>query len=242
MHTAAAGAARLDHVSTHLHALRDTDQFVFRYGPAIRGYLAALLRDADAVEEVSQQLMAKLLAGGGPDRWPRRGRYRYFLKVVVRNAAVTFARARRGRQMPDGWFDRHADADAESDREWLSRWQRCVLDKAWAELDRRERASHGVWCATVLRLVGDHPDAGAKELARLFSARVGRPVTPEAFRQQVCRARRLLAAALVAEVTATIADPTPEAVQRELIDLRLWPLVGKYVEGPVEGEPRPPHA
>lgn len=229
--TASPVACRLDRISTHLSILRDTDQFVFRYGPAIRAYLHAILRDPDAADEVSQDVVAKLLTAGGPERWPRRGRYRFYLKVTVRNAAISHLRRKCTRQMPDEWFDGRA-ASGNADAEWVSKWQKCLLERAWRELERGERTSPGMGCATVLRLAIDHPDADSTTLASLLAAKLGRPVTPEAFRQQLCRARRQMALALIAEVRATIASPTPEAMREELMELNLWPMVRKYIAEP----------
>ena len=57
-----------------------------------------------------------------------------------------------------------------------------------------------------------------------------RPVTPGAFRQALQRARREFARRLVAEVRASLAEPTTQAVEEELADLELLEYCRPYLE------------
>src|SRR5262245_54153463 len=114
---------RLDQISTHMATLQDAERFVVRYGKAIRSYLTAILRDAGDAEEVLQEIIVGLLDRGGADTWPGAGRFRDYLKVIARNAAITFLR-KKGRQ-PSAELvpEVHADpssTDDMADREMLA--------------------------------------------------------------------------------------------------------------------------
>src|SRR5581483_2090426 len=51
----------LDEISTRWPLIHDPAQFVLRYGPAIEGYLAALVRDPDLVDEIRQDFLVRVL-------------------------------------------------------------------------------------------------------------------------------------------------------------------------------------
>jgi hypothetical protein len=110
-------------------------------------------------------------------------------------------------------------------------WQRCVLDKVWRELDSHERKNPGNLCHTCLRVYTEFADADSPEQARIASGRAGRTLTPEAFRKQVSRARRLMAECILLEVARSVVPPTADAVEEELIDLGLWGHVRDYLPG-----------
>ena len=67
------------------------------------------------------------------------------------------------------------------------------------------------------------------EQARIASERANRPLTPEAFRKQVSRARRLMAECILLEVARGVIPPTPTAVEAELHELGLWERVHEYL-------------
>jgi RNA polymerase sigma-70 factor (ECF subfamily) len=73
----------------------------------------------------------------------------------------------------------------------------------------------------VLRLKIDHPKASAAELAEQLAARLGKPVTVHGLRQALHRARERFADLLLAEVAHSLERPSPEELERELIELRL---------------------
>jgi RNA polymerase sigma factor (sigma-70 family) len=227
---------RLDQISTHLVTLQDAERFVVRYGNAIRGYLTAILRDAGDADEVLQEMIVTLLSRGGVDAvWPTRGghgRFRDYLKAIARNAALTFLRKKGRRGTSELAPDIHADpnsTDEAADREMTAEWQRCVLDKVWRELDSHQRKSPGNLCHTCLKVFTEFPDAESPEQARIASERAGRALTPEAFRKQVSRARRLMAECILLEVARSVVPPTANAVEDELKELGLWGYVRDYL-------------
>ena len=227
---------RLDQISTHMATLQDSERFVVRYGNAVRRYLTAILRDRNDADEVLQEIIVGLLNRGGVVAvWPTpggAGRFRDYLKAVSRNAAITFLRKKGRRVAAELTPDAHADpstTDEAADREMTAEWQRCVLDKVWRELDVHERKNPGNLCHTCLRVYTEFADADSPEQARIASERAGRVLTPEAFRKQVSRARRLMAECILLEVARSVVPPTADAVEEELNDLGLWGHVRDYL-------------
>lgn len=223
---------RLDRISTHLATLQDAERFVMRYGRAIRGYVGAILRDPDEAEEVVQELVLGLLRRGGPATWPGAGRFRDYLKTSARNAAVSYLRKKGRRRESELAAESHPDPDsteAAANRAMVAAWQACVLDKVFRELDAHERKSPGNLCYTALKAYTDHPDADSSRLAAIVAGRTGRPLSPEAFRKQVSRAKRLAAEFILLEVAAGIVPATAEAVEAELRELGLWAHVRDYL-------------
>jgi RNA polymerase sigma factor (sigma-70 family) len=223
---------RLDRISTHMTTLQDAERFVLRYGKAIRGYVTAILRDPAEADEVMQELILGLLRRGGPATWPGAGRFRDYLKTSARNAAITFLRKKGRQRASELTPDAHADpdsTDAAADRAMISEWQSCVIDKVKRELDAHERKSPGNLCYTVLKVVEEFPDEDSPRQAAIVAERTRKPITPEAFRKQVSRARRLMAEFILLEVAASMASPTAESVEGELHELGLWGYVRDYL-------------
>ncbi len=219
-----------DQISTRWAQLQDPRQFIVRYGPAIRKYLLALLKDADDVQELSQDIVLRMMQGGFAKATPDRGRFRDYLKVAVRNAAFSFLRRKRPVLVEESMLMDVPDAaSASADEEWLAGWQRCALAKAWRTLERKQRTSPGNLFFTVLQLSMEH---GAEEdstaLAERASEQSGRPINAAAFRKQLSRARDLFATVLVNEAAETLEEPTRDQVQEELIEVGLWPFVRDY--------------
>src|SRR5262245_46246738 len=87
----------LEHISTCWPLISDPGLFVLRYAQAIQRYLGAMLRDPHAVEEVTQELLTRLLERQIAPEQVQRGRFRDYLKAVVRNAALTYLRREQAR-------------------------------------------------------------------------------------------------------------------------------------------------
>ncbi len=223
--------AGIDQISTRWPLIRDPIAFVFRYAPAIRGYLGVFLKDPHDVEDVCQTFMLRVVERGVVEEAVLRGRFRDYLIAAVRNAALAHLR-RRVTGRPGALLAEVAAVDSfvfPDDEEWLSRWRRVVLTGVWEALENHERDHPGNFGHTALRAMVDHPDEDSTELAARVSRTCGRTVRPEAFRKQVSRARRLFAELLVAETSRTLDDPTPLKVEEELIDLGVMKYVRPYL-------------
>jgi hypothetical protein len=225
-------APGLEEISTRWPLIRDPVQFVLRYAPAIRKYLEALLRNVHDAEEVSQDFLLKGILRGFVRTTELRGRFRDYLKIAVRNTALTHLQRRRPTS-PGGsdlaWMADPHDASSQAEQEWLAEWRRCVLDRVLQALDHHQQRTPGNLFYTVVRLSLDHPDEDSTALAARAGTLAGRPLRADAFRKQLSRARRLFAELLVAEVRQTLEQPTPERLAEEMAELGLLPFVGAFL-------------
>jgi hypothetical protein len=161
-----------------------------------------------------------------------RGRFRDYLKVAVRNAALNYlARKPQARERIADLADvpaRHESASVE-EQEWVAHWRRCLLERAWRALQSHEEGTPQNLCYTVLRLKADAPRAHSTALAARASAQVGYPVGADAFRKQLSRARRLFARFLVQEVSQTLDYNDPRRLEEELAELGLIGFVRGFL-------------
>lgn len=220
----------LNQITTRWPLISDPLQFVMRYAPAIRRYMAALIKNPDDLEDALQDFLLKVVERGFGSEQNIRGRFRDYLKAAVRNAALTHLRKKPATQASDlvlaGLAD---DADDTGDSEWVAEWRGTLLEQALEKLDDHERHAPDSRMATVLSLARDNPAADSMALAALAEKKTGRPMTPEAFRKQLSRARSLLANILVDEIRRTLEDPTQEQIDAELAELGLRSLVEPYL-------------
>ena len=219
--------------------MNDPARVVVRYAPAIRSYLEAILQNPHDADEVAQEFALHVLNHKFDGASPERGRFRDYVKVSARNAALMYLR-RKGRDArrwsltaelgaePGQHVGRQRPAAAAAD-EWVGHWRRCLLDKVWHALESHEMRSPGNLFHTALRLSVDFPKEDSEALAARAAAASGRPVRADAFRKQLSRARRMFAELLVEEVAATLHQPTPAEVDEELADLGLMAYVRPYL-------------
>jgi hypothetical protein len=221
----------LDQISTRWHFITHPGRFVVRYAPAIQAYLRALIKNSHDAEEVAQEFLLRGIQQGFVRGEPLRGRFRDYLKVAVRNAALNHLRRRQATRATRAALGQLADDPAPGlgEQEWLGQWQRCVLDRALQALDCHQRRSPGNLVYTVIRLSLDHPRDDSTVLADRAAAVLGRPLRADAFRKQLSRARRFFAGLLVQEVRQTLEAPSPQCVEEELIDLGLMPYIRPFL-------------
>jgi RNA polymerase sigma factor (sigma-70 family) len=231
--------SRFENLSTHLSVLRAAHEaddasaraaarqlLVLRYQRAIRSYLGALLRDDDDADEATQEVIVKVLRGDFAGADSERGRFRAYLKTAARNTALHWLR--RNKSPGSREFAEEPAAVAAEDA-WLAEWRQMLLDAAWNELRVYETRTPGNAFASVLELIGNHPEQDSAQLAVLLSKRLARPFGAEALRKQLSRARRKLAELLVAELCRTIDNPTPDDIEAELAEVGLLRLVRDYL-------------
>src|SRR6516162_8055018 len=80
----------LGRISTEWSLTFDSINFVQRYAHAIQKYLFALLKKKEDAEEVAQDFFLQVTQHGFPRARKERGRFRDYLKVTVRNAALNY--------------------------------------------------------------------------------------------------------------------------------------------------------
>ena len=223
----AADQPPLDEISTRWTQVKDPAQFVLRYSAAIRAYLLALLKDEHDADDVSQDFVLHFLQRGLTAADPDRGRFRDYLKVAVRRAA--WAHERKSARRP------HAErplrdaidpaADSEADHQWQEEWRKCLVQRAARGIERYVQKHPGCGYDVALAIAREHPELDSSARARRAAELLGKSVSPAALRQMLRRARSLLRELLVAEVSKTLREPTPAAIEEELADLGLLALV-----------------
>src|SRR5262249_14359043 len=220
----------LDLITTHWSTLGDSNRFLLRYAEAVRRYLLALLGNAEDADDVAHDFFVRVVERGFERADPDRGRFRDYLKVAVRNAALSHLRRKqRQPRVLDAQVCAVPDPEAAANGEWLREWPACVLERAWRALERHQRGSPDNLCHTVLRAHVEYPDDDSRALAGRVAAAAGRPLSPDAYRKQLSRARRLFAELVVNEVAQTLDCPTREEILEELAEIGLRDHVVPYL-------------
>src|SRR5262249_44098656 len=141
---------------------------------------------------------------------PARGRFRDYLKTTILHLIGRYRReqGKRPRLLsPDDPEPAAAPSPvADADRQFLDSWRDPLLSRAWQRLDEAERQT-GRPLHTVLRFRAEHPDLRSPQLAERLGALLGRPLTAEAVRQALHRAREQFADLLLDEVAQTLDAP-----------------------------------
>jgi hypothetical protein len=219
---------RLAHVPGVTLAGPARESLVLRYAAAIRGYIGAMVNDPSDADELAQDIVVKLLSGDFAGADPKRGRFRDFLKVAVRNQVRTFIGKKQRRAGADMDLDQFAESEPE-ETAWDETWRGTVLANTWAALEHHERSHKGSVAHTVLKLRVDHPDDDSPQLAQRLGKAIGKSVSAATGRQQLHRARLRFAELLLEEISRQIDDPTPERVQEELVAVGLLEYVRDFM-------------
>jgi len=195
-----------------------------RYRPAIYRYLLACLGNADAADEVYQDFALKFVQGDFRKANPEKGRFRDLLKTALYHLIIDHHK-RRQNGMPQLSPDGPEPADSiqsvyESDKQFLDSWRTALLNKAWDALAEEERQT-GRLMHTVLHFRAGHQDMKAAQMAEALSLQLGKEVSADWVRKWLHIAREKFARFLLQEVAASLRDPTPDALEEELIDLKL---------------------
>lgn len=196
-----------------------------RYGNAANRYLLGAVRDPDMAQDLSQEFAIQFLEGACRGADPVKGRFRDYLKGILRNLVRKHFRKERRNpvvleevSMEPAVLDGPAD---ELDRSFLTCWREDLLSRTWESLARLERET-GKPYHTVLRLRADQPNESSEALARILSEKLGRAINAPACRKALQRSREKFAEFLLTELKDSLTDPSPENLRQELIDLDLF--------------------
>jgi DNA-directed RNA polymerase specialized sigma24 family protein len=205
-----------------------------RYAGAVHRYLLKALRDPDIAEELDQEFAVRFLRGDFRHGDPSRGRFRDYVKRAVQNLMKDYYRRRKrdgaSRLVPGVTEPSALDEGlVQFDRQFLQSWRADLLERAWTSLAELERNT-GQPYHTILRLRVDEPGLTSREWAVRLSEKLGRPVSPGAFRQALQRARREFALRLLTEVRDSIEEPTTQSLEQELADLELLEYCRPYLD------------
>lgn len=225
--------SRLENVQTRWSLLRAASldgssavelrqALVLRYVVPIRSYIAAIVQDDNAADEIAQDAIVRMLQGDFAGADPDRGRFRDLLKTALRNMVKTHWKKAKVRQSSSLDFDIGEDSEANADDPWVDHWRKQLLEVAWSDLKQIEEREPNRFPWSVMKVRVDLPEADSVALASELGKRLGREVRPDAFRQQLKRARERFAETLIAELRDGLNDPDPQRVQDELIALGLY--------------------
>jgi hypothetical protein len=229
------------HHGSALEAQAARQQLLERYGGAVYRYLSKLLQDPDAVDEVYQEFALTVIRGQLKGADPQRGRFRNFVKGTLIHLVGDYRRKQKGwpRPLPDEAAALAAEPqEMESDRLFVESWRDELLARSWAALadveTRTGRPYH-----TVLRFRADHPDVPSPQMAEQLSAKAGMLYNAVAVRQILHRARDQFADLLLDEVAQSLANPSVDQVERELLDIGLFEYCRPALERrPCRGDDR----
>jgi RNA polymerase sigma-70 factor (ECF subfamily) len=197
-----------------------------RYGGAIKRYLLKVLGDEEAADELCHELALRFLRGDFRNVNPAEGRFRGYLKTVLINVVRRHRKKQHQQRFESMTPEVKEPAVDESvvlaeDRDFLDSWRNELLARCWAALSRDEEGG-GQPYFTTLQLRAGHPDMPSPQLAALIGTRLGRSVTAVGVRQMLHRARQTFADLLIDEVANSLADPTDEQLEQELMVLGLF--------------------
>ncbi len=246
-----AATPRLEEINTNWSLLRHAHQgpltatgparnaLALRYNRPIVRYLRSLLGNEDDAGEVAQEILLRMLQGDFAGVTAEKGRFRDYLKKAVRNTALNFLerkhrtsnRVKTLATLPENeaaLLPRFPSLE-EQDRQWLAQWRGTLLTDTFRRLgEHQERHAPNLYC-TVMCLRRDHENETMQQLASRLAAVTGQPMTEGAFRVQLKRARHKFAELLLEEVACTLAEPSPEHVEEELINLGLLEYVHDFL-------------
>jgi DNA-directed RNA polymerase specialized sigma24 family protein len=206
---------------------------LLRYVEVVMRYLRTVLRDQNAVDQVSSNFATRVLESERlfQNADPERGRFRDYLKAVLQHMIADYFRERsREHKQFQHLTGEHELADPASssekhDADFVRCWREELIKWVWHQLEQRDHKT-GQKYAVLLRLQAKKPKARSAQLAELLSAKLGRPFTAAGVRQLLHRGREAFGELLVAETARSLqvdpGDPEGNArVEQELIDLGL---------------------
>jgi RNA polymerase sigma factor (sigma-70 family) len=236
-------ASRLDAIPTRPSLLQAAHQggsaqagparnaLVMRYRKAMRSYLGRFLQNEADADEVAQDVLVKMLKGQFAGVTASRGRFRDYLKVSVRNAALNHIRRQDKGATIDPEILGSDSAGRAAEEDWLANWRRILLESARQSLAAYQKQRPGNVYATLLDLLAEFPDDDSEELARRLEKVLGQRYRADAVRKQISRARRKFAELLVDEVRRTLDEPSPDQVETELTELGLLSYIQDFLPG-----------
>ena len=200
------------------------NDLVGRYHDAVTRYIHLKVRDKHLADEVLQEFWTKLLTGklAGADK--DKGRFRDYLRTVLHRLIIDHFRIRKLQPLPPGDLLDASAPDEDFDRVWRD----AVLNRVWSAARNLPGRDPQESLRQRLQLRRDHPKASIDEIAERLGEITGTPMSPEAFRKNLQRARAKFIELLIQELRETIHPTNNEDVEAEIFDLGLGYLYRRY--------------
>ena len=189
------------------------------------GDLRALLPSQDDADEVEQDFLLQVVAGRLPNPDRMQGPFRYYLITVIRNAAQSYLRRRFRQPVAISDLSCLSAIASLADVEYQTYWRACVLQNTWHALRDHQTRNRGNLFQTVLTASARFSNQDSGALAARIVSDTGQPLSAEAYRKQLSRARQKFAQLLIEEVARSLANCTPESLADELEELDLMKCV-----------------
>jgi RNA polymerase sigma factor (sigma-70 family) len=202
---------------------------IHRYVGAVQRYLRAVLRDAEADDDLTQEFALGVVQGRFHKADPGRGRFRDYVKVSLLHLARNYRQGQQRqlrRLAPENpAWDALAAPSEGRDADFNAQWREELLARTWQALAGEQPSLY-----TVLRFRAEHPGMTSAAMAQELSRRLGRSLSADGVRQTLRRARERYAQLLLAEVAHSLEAPTPELLAEELSELKLLPYCQPILE------------
>lgn len=201
-------------------------KLVDQYGPPIRRYLMASLRNEEAADDVFQEFSLRLVRGDFKNADSSRGKFRNFIKTTLYRLMIDHHRRKKKTDrvgLGKGSSVLHEPVATEEQQvdEFLLAWRQSLLDNAWSRLELMEKES-GKPLHTILRERVEHPELSTRQLHEHLSENSPISIPAEgSFRVYLHRARRCFANILLDLVAESLVDASREVLEEELIELGL---------------------
>ncbi len=193
------------------------------YGPSIKRYLLASMRDEDGAADVFQEFALRLIRGDFRNADSHKGRFRSMIKTALYRLMIDYyRRTKKQRKFGSGEeIDSFAEPEVKSkDDSFSLAWRQSLLDEAWNRLEQLQQQT-GRPYFSVLRARVDFPKLTTTQLHQNLSETDKSIPASSAFRVFIHRARKRFGAILLEQVVASMNEPTDEQIELELIELGL---------------------
>ncbi len=206
-----------------------------RYETAVRRYLMAMVRDQNIVDELFQSFAEALLTGKFRNADPEKGKFRFYLKTSLQRFVYHHYRddvRRKEQPLPDDFDVAAASQHPISEDQESEIWRKELFANALRALRKEEeQAGTNRYLYTVLRMRVDNPKMTAESMFEQLRPMVGDMENPAGWiRKKLHIARERFCKLLIEEVAQTLSNPTIEAIEEELVALRLRHYCSGYLD------------
>ena len=205
-------------------ATNAAQQLLQRYRRPIYRYLLACVRQLDVADELFQEFALRFLRGDFKNADPKHGRFCNYLKTTLHHLVCDHQRKRKrdSHQVlaPDESGPASMKPASDPEGDLLTEWRNELMQRAWEALAEWEGQKKQP-LYTVLRFCADNPDLRAAQSAQRLSALMGTEVSAEWVYKRLHLARQKFADLLIEETALTLAEPSMEELEQELLDLGL---------------------